>query len=308
MPGLLKIFLFVAGALTAGALVAPPVFWAGQALATAGISEWLAGFPFHRVLTRSVQISAIVLLWPAIRWLGVRRLSALNLFPNPVAARDVIFGLVISAGIVAVLALSCLLTGFFVPRADWAWLGLGRITLTAGVVSAIEEFVFRGIILGICLWSFRPVAALVLSTVLFTAVHFLRPARTELAAESVRWWSGFAELGSFVANLPGPALLLFGAASLFAAGWILGDSAWRTKSLWLPFGLHAGWIFSQQTSNLFLQPRGGDALPFLPWTGPSLVSGAVPTGLLPLLALLVTGILVRLYLRYVFRPVSRSAA
>ena len=308
MPGLLKIFLFVAAVLTSGALVAPPVFWAGQAMAAAGISDWLAGFPFHRVLTRSVQISALVLLWPAIRWLGVRRWSELNLLRNPVAVRDVVAGLVLSAGVVFLLALFYVAAGFFVPRAEWAWLGLGRIVMTAAAVSAIEEFLFRGVILGICLWSLRPWSALTLTTVLFTAVHFVRPARTELSAEAVRWWSGFSELGSFVSNLPAPALLLFGAASLFAAGWILGDAALRTKSLCLPFGLHAGWIFSQQTSNLVLQPAGGDALQFLPLIGPSLVSGAVPTGLLPLVAIVVTAVLVRFYLRHVFRPVSRSAA
>jgi hypothetical protein len=41
----------------------------------------------------------------------------------------------------------------------------------------------------------------------------------------------------------------------------------------------------------------------LPWVGPNLVSGAVPTGLVPLVALLVTGLLVKFYLHHVFRPV-----
>jgi hypothetical protein len=46
----------------------------------------------------------------------------------------------------------------------------------------------------------------------------------------------------------------------------------------------------------------------LPWVGPNLVSGAVPTGILPLVALVATGLLVKLYLRHVFRPVASPLA
>jgi len=77
-----------------------------------------------------------------------------------------------------------------------------------------------------------------------------------------------------------------------------------TRSLWLPIGLHAGWVFAQQTSNLFLQTTASGPSAWLPWVGPNLVSGAVPTGLLPLAALLATGLLVKFYLLHVFRPVA----
>jgi len=102
-------------------------------------------------------------------------------------------------------------------------------------------------------------------------------------------------------GLPSPALLVLGLASLLVAGWILGECTVRTRSLWLPIGLHAGWVFSQQTTNLLLQPTWADPAGFLPWVGPNLVSGAVPTGLLPVVALLLTGLMVRFYLGNVSR-------
>jgi membrane protease YdiL (CAAX protease family) len=108
--------------------------------------------------------------------------------------------------------------------------------------------------------------------------------------------------------LPPGALLIFGAASLFVAGWILATAALGTRSLWLPIGLHAGWVFAQQTTNLALQNTGPGPAGSLPWVGPNLVSGAVPTGLIPLAALVLTGVLVRLYLRHVFRPVASHLA
>lgn len=304
MPAYLKVLLYLVVSFSAGALVAPPIFWAGQALADAGISSWLAGFPFHRVLSRCIQVSGVVLLWPALRWIGLRRLSELGLQRNPRAAADTVAGLVLSVSMVVLLAGVYLAAGMFELRAGPDWGALGRIVLTAVVVSGLEEAVFRGVVLGLCLWTLPRRGAILVTTLLFVAVHFVKPAKTAIAGDAVRWSSGFSEALRFTDGLPGGWLLLSGAASLFVAGWILGSAAVRTKSLWLPIGLHAGWILSQQSTGVFLRAVPKDAAVLLPWAGPNLVSGAVPTGLLPLAALLVTGMLVGFYLRNVFRPSS----
>lgn len=307
MPAYLKVLLYLAASFVAGALVAPPIFWAGQALADSGVSGWLAGFPFHRVLSRCLQVSGVVLLWPALRWIGLRRPSELGLRRNPLAAVDTSAGLVLAVALVAALSAFYVLSGMFVLRPGPDWAALGRIVLTAVAVSGLEEVVFRGVVLGICLWTLSRRGAIFVTTLLFVVVHFVKPAKTAIAPEAVRWSSGFTEALRFSDGLPGGWLLLSGMASLFVAGWILGSAAVRTKSLWLPIGLHAGWILAQQSSGVFLRPATADAAALLPWVGPNLVSGAVPTGLLPLAVLLATGVLVGLYLRHVFRPVAPGA-
>lgn len=304
MPAYLKILVFLLGSLVIGALVAPPIFWLGQSLAASGFSGWLAGFPFHRVLSRCLQVSVLVLLLPALRWIGLRRPSELNLQRNPRAASDASAGFAIAVAGVAALAALYFFTGWFVLAPAANWTSLGRIVLTAGVVGAVEEVVFRGVVLGICLWSLPRRPAIFVSAVFFAAVHFLKPAKSEIAAGAVRWWSGLAEMLDLAPGLPSPAILVFGFASLLVAGWILGSCAVRTRSLWLPFGLHAGWVFSQQSSNLFLRPAAADPAALLPWVGPNLVNGAVPTGLLPLAVLLFTGAMVRLYLGNAERQAS----
>lgn len=303
-----KIIVYLAVALSAGALLAPPIFWAGQALASAGITEWLAGFPFHRVLSRCLQVSALVLLVPALWWIGLRRPADLYLRRNPLAVADLICGLMVSIALVAAVAALSLFVGWLQWRPDLAWSGLLRIIPTAAAVSVVEEAVLRGVLLGLCLWSLPRFAAMAATTAVFVVVHFIKPAKTEIAPEAVRWWSGLAEALRFTETAPSATLLLFGAASLFVAGWILASAALRTRSLWLPIGLHAGWVFAQQTSNLALQTTSDGPGAWLPWIGPNLVSGAVPTGLLPLLALALTGALVGLYLRHVFRPVASPLA
>jgi len=302
MPAYLKIIIYLAVSLAAGAAVAPPVFWLGQALAHSGISDWLAGFPFHRVLSRCLQVSLVVLLWPTVQWIGLRRISALGLRSNPVSARDVSTGVLLGVFGVFLVSAICLFLGFISWRDDPAFGSLGRIVLTAGAVSLVEEAVFRGIVLGICLWNLSARGAIAVSSALFAVVHFLKPAKTRLAPEAVQWSSGYTELFSFAGALPSSAVLFFGLASLFLAGWILARATLRTRSLWLPIGLHAGWVFGVQTSNLFLRSTSSDGAGFLPWVGPALVSGAVPTGLLPLGGLLLAGWLVGLYLKHVFRP------
>jgi membrane protease YdiL (CAAX protease family) len=304
MPAYLKILLYLVTVFVVGALVAPPVFWLGQWLEAAGLSVWLAGFPFHRVLSRCIQVSALVLLWPTLRWVGLRRPAELNLQPNPSWRSDLVAGVAMASGLVAMLAVFYVAGGFAHLRPEPAWSGLVRILLTAAAVSGIEEVVFRGVVLGLCLWSLPRAGAIFVSTLFFVVVHFIKPSKTAMAPEAVGWSSGLAEALRFREGLPEGGLLIFGAASLFVAGWILGAAAVRTRSLWLPIGLHAGWIFSQQTSNLFLQTASASPSGHLPWVGPSLVSGAVPTGILPLGVLVLTGLLVQLYLRYVFRPVA----
>jgi len=303
MPAYLKIPVYLIVAIVAGALVAPPVFWLGQFLSSSGVSDWLAGFPFHRVLSRCLQVSLIVLLWPALRWIGLRRPSDLGFRPNPVPLRDLLAGLIFALVTTALLAGVLFVLGFLSLRANPDLPVLARIFGTAAVVSVVEEVIFRGVILGVCLWGLRPRGAILVSTLIFAALHFIKPSKAVLEPDQVQWFSGLAETLGFAAGLPSPWILFFGVASLVMVGWILARAAVDTASLWLPIGLHAGWIFGVQATNLFFKSGTADAAgQIFPWVGPSLVSGTVPTGVLPLACLALAGWLVRLYQRHVFRP------
>ena len=302
MPAYLKILVYLGVSVAAGALAAPPVFWIGQSLAASGTSDWLSGFPFHRVLSRCLQVSLIVLLWPALRWIGLCRPSELGLQRNTLAWRDLLAGFIAAVCSVGLLLVVLVVCGFSVLRADPNLLALGRVFGTAAVVSVVEEAVFRGVILGVCLWGLRANAAILVSTLVFVVMHFVKPAKTALAAGQISWLTGLGETLNFAAGLPSAAVLFFGAASLFLAGWILGRATIDTASLWLAIGLHAGWIFGVQTTNIFFKSSVPEASTHLPWVGPSLVSGAVPTGLLPLAGLALAGWMTQLYLRHAFRP------
>ncbi len=291
-----KILLYLLCVLVVAVFVSPLAYWLVQWLAGQGVLTGLAGHPFHRYFSRTVQVAAFVFLIPLLFWLGIRSTREFGLEPNRHRLRDLVAGLIIA--VIPVVILAGFYLGFDVYRVkkDLAASGLLRIVLTAGFVAMVEEFLFRGVILGLTVKAIGRTGGLLLVSAVFAGVHFLKSAKEPLPV--VHWYSGFQELQAVFGGFPGLALFLYGYLSLFVAGLILGSAALRTRSLFLPIGLHAGWILTQQGLQWLAKFRGKPVEEYLPWVGPNLVSGAVPTGLAPLLALVLTGVAVLFYLRH----------
>lgn len=280
--------------------ISPPLYWAGSYLSDAGLLRIVEGFPFHRYFSRSVQISALLLLWPAFRWVGIHRLSELGIEPNRRWRRDLAVGFLIALLPILALGAGYFFWGVYEPRPDWEGAKFLRVAGTACAVSVIEEFLFRCVFLGLCLMAMGRFAAVSFSAVFFAVVHFLKTSKQPLETP-VTWWSGWEQLPLLFSSAPDWPLLGWAFVSLVLAGILLAVATLRTRSLFLPIGLHAGWILGQQGMQIVgkFDIKPSDRL--LPWVGENVVSGAVPTGLVPLIVLGLTGILIALYLRHVFR-------
>ena len=94
-----------------------------------------------------------------------------------------------------------------------------------------------------------------------------------------------------------PLLVAGGVSHALLIGWILADARLRTRSLWLPIGLHAGWIFANGIFNKLAHRE----MLALPWLGRNLLVGIVP-----LCLALVSWALIRLWLKHVERSRSES--
>jgi membrane protease YdiL (CAAX protease family) len=232
--------------------------------------------------------------------MGIRRFSDLALQPNLQWRRDLISGFLLALVPVILLGAGYILSGVFSPKPNFDSAGFLRIGGTAVVVSTIEEFLFRGVLLGLAVAVMPRYAAALLSAVLFSVVHFMRTSRQALEVP-VGWLSGFEQLPLAFSSAPPWPLLGWGFLSLLIAGILLAYATIQTRSLFIPTGLHAGWIFGQQSLQLVAQFRPKPTDTLLPWVGPNVVSGAVPTGLLPAFALLATCVFVWVYLRRVSR-------
>ena len=303
---LLRLFGFVGTVLLAACIVSPPLYWAGSWLSEAGILPIVKGFPFHRYFSRSVQVSALILLWPAFCWIGIRHLRELGIVPNARWRGGLLAGFLMALLPVVLMGMVYIHQGVWViegPVNPARFLSIGA---SAAAVSLLEEFFFRGVILGLCLMAMSRWSALFVSAVIFSVVHFVKTSKSG-RGDPVTWSSGFEQIPLAFSSAPPWPLLGWGFLSLLVAGLILGVATSRTRSLFLSIGLHAGWIFGQKGLELLakFQPKPADAL--LPWAGPNVVSGAVPTGLVPVAVLLLTWTLVSLRLRHVEKKDHRSA-
>lgn len=287
MRSLGKIFLYVLLVLLGGALAAPQAWHMIQTMPP----EWLGGLvgkvqgmPFHRYLSRSLQVAAILLLWPLLRSLKIRSLRELGLRPSPSPGRDLILGLMLGAGGALFLETWLIGGGFFGWSGGWSGAVVPRILLTAVVVASLEEFLFRGVVLGFCRQSLSPYPSLVLSSLFFAIVHFFNLPH---AAEDggPRWWSGLAHLSGGGSAFPSVALFLWAFATLSLAGLLLGWLTIRTGALWAAIALHGSWILCQQMFSAAFSFRGGTPCSFLPWSGVPQCHGAVPVGVIPLISL-----------------------
>lgn len=263
---------YFAATILFGAVVAPLLFWVAQWLAGHGILPGLARFEFESFFHRALLLGALLFLWPLLRWLGIRSRHDLGLVPNRHWARDAGIGFLISALPVLCCAGVLLFQDVYTMRPSVAWNKVGSVALAAAAVPFIEETLFRGLFLGILLRGNRPLPAALLSAGIFSIVHFLKA--PDQTTTSVAWTSGFISLAHSFDQFTKPMLVLAGFTTLFLIGLILADARLRTRSLWLPIGLHAGWIFA---SGAFTKIAHREILA-LPWLGKNLLIGIVPLG------------------------------
>jgi len=273
-----------------GVMAAPLLYWAAQALAVHGIFPAVAHFDFESFFHRALMLGAIVFLWPLLRWLGIKTRRDLELEPNGRWLRDVIVGFLLSALPVLLCEIFLVARGSYSVRANPSWTAIAFIVPSAVVVPLIEEAFFRGFFLGILLRSFRPWTANLLSAALFSIVHFLKA--PEETSKTVKWFSGFVSLGHSFDQFSEPMLVLCGFTTLFAIGVILAQGRLGTRSLWLPIGLHSGWILASESFGKIARRE----LVALPWLGKNLL-----VGLVPLAACLLSWVLMRAWLNYAAR-------
>ena len=289
MRELAKIIVYLVAVVLLGALLAPLLYWAGNALAAGGTFRFLGDVSFQRYFNRAVLVAALVLLWPTVRSLRIGGWRDLGLDPDARWRAHLGVGLAIGAGLVAVMALIYVPLGFYRWKGDLPpWERLPPLALSAVVVALLEECLFRGGIFGLFRRTLRPFTALFWVTTIFAIVHFLKPDE-KFVIQGVNWLSGFALLPRVFHQFAEPMSVLAGFTTIFVLGWVLGYATLRTRSLWLAIGFHAGVVFVKMSFAKFTKR---EALS-LPWIGAKLEIGLVPVGVLAL-----GGVLVWLYLRH----------
>jgi membrane protease YdiL (CAAX protease family) len=269
-----KVWLYAAASVLLGAWASPLLYNAGKAIAeicatkqTNGPLEWLAGLcqttDFPGFFGVSLLISAVILFLPFMHWLrGGRaggdgnpwsfrlphsartRTAGQRLAKNPHGLRQGVTGFLLVSALFLMLAGVMVLTGIF----EWKSPGenVAKLVLRASAaalgLAVLQEILFRGIAMGIFLRAMRPAAALGMSAVFFALVHFLNPPHGVSVIDADASGTGFELLRNIMARFSHPQVILGTFAPLLALGGVLAYARWRTASLCMSIGLHAGWI------------------------------------------------------------------
>jgi membrane protease YdiL (CAAX protease family) len=316
---ILKIIVFIAAVMLSGALLAPWLFNAGKALAemTQGrdlspvvcyVADATRRSEFPRYFDRALLLSALVLLIPAIHWLRIGQprgrfrdtpwslripdqqvtTGGQPLRPNPYGILHMLIGLLFAAGTLLISGRVLVAAGWFNWREGYdPAAAAASAVLPAIAVPFIEEIIFRGVLLGIFLRAMRPSVAIASLAFLFAVLHFLKPPPGVLIEDPGAAMAGLEMLSHIFQRFgdPGPLISEFG--TLLSVGLVLGYARWRTASLWLPAGLHTGWVFALIFfKELTLSGPRPDGF------GRYLVGYTLRDGIVPTVIVLATGILV----------------
>lgn len=122
------------------------------------------------------------------------------------------------------------------------------------IIGWLEEAIFRGMVLRMFYTATKPMTAVILSALVFAAVHF--KSVPDSVGEPFHWYSGM-----LVAGYQSVSVFLTVEAidfcNLFLAGVVLNLVFLRTGSLVGCMGIHAGWVLIRNTwSELVNIPEG----------------------------------------------------
>ena len=271
-----------------GSVLAPWLFWLGQWAGSTFSINYLLETPYQRYFNRAFLIAALALLWPLLRMLRIRGVSDLHLRKNPLRWKDLAFGFGIAVLLLLPLWWAALSTGLYEFKQEpFRWSPIFKAIRTAVPVALLEEAFFRAGLMGLVMRSAPQRVALWFVAAMYSIVHWITPPKISPIVE-VQWFSGFELLPHCFWRFADPLLLVGGFLTLLAVGLILGVARLRTHSLWLPIGLHAGWIFGIKASRPYLE----GIREALPWLGAELLIGVWPLGVV-----CATGVAVLFYLR-----------
>jgi len=196
------------------------------------------------------MIVALAGIWPLLRVLGLCSWSGLGYIRARGRSRHVLAGWALGAGSLAFLIIVTVAFGRHTLNLDKS---AGQIAGAAlryffvGVlVALVEETLFRGVIQGALQRGMNAVLALLSASAIYSAVHFLKPYNANIPADQVQWNSGFVCLAGVVPHSFDHHGVLISVVTLFLAGCVLGLAYVKTGALYLPIGLHAGWVWANE--------------------------------------------------------------
>lgn len=209
-------------------------------------------FTLSKIITKSTQLFLVLSIFPAMAYLKFNK-GDLGFATKAVFLKQVFQGF--GLGFVTLMPVFIVLYALGVNIIDEAqvWtveLVAKKMAISlslALLISMIEEPIFRGILFAGLKKHMPAIAAILISSTYYAALHFL-DSHTEIPFQQVRVLSGFTLLGEAFANLLNTEILSAFLA-LLMVGIFLGILRAQVKeSLGLCIGCHTCWVWQIKMS------------------------------------------------------------
>ena len=225
-------------------------------------------FPFHRIGERIGMLAFLGGFLLVARRLRLADRASLGFAaPRAVFLRELAIGLALGvitmAGVAASMAALGLLD--FHPAAGYGAGALAALVakrLASGLaVALIEETALRGAMFSGIRRESGTTAAVVLTSLVYSATHFL--GSFHIPAAQVSSWSGVALLHGTLQSFDHPLGIADAFLCLTAVGLVLALVRSITGNIAAGMGLHAGWVWVMLVAHSLSQPKRTAALAFL---------------------------------------------
>lgn len=299
---------YIAAVLVGAALLAPHFYRIGNAFTAFALAHgwrdsavigWIVraaektGLPGY--FDRAALVVALIGLWPLFRSLRLTRPEIIGSCSLRDSSKHAAIGFILAAACIAIMGVAFSHFGVSRIPKSAAWGKVMTPLISGWCVAALEEFLFRGAMLGVLRRSLRPMPALLVTTVLFALLHFLKPPEQDsIPPDEVSWASGFLVAARLLDGFAEWQNIVAEFFLLFAVGGILGGARMATGGLGLGIGLHAGLVtamkyFSQVSTPTAAMRREE----FFPWVSENHCKAIVGSyvGLVPVAVILIIGIL-----------------
>jgi membrane protease YdiL (CAAX protease family) len=227
-------FCFWISIILISALLSPLVFSFTQQ------SDFFSQYPFHRVFNRVLMISALLCLYPLLRYWNISWKSLLGGFSKSSLVQILRF-----SGL-GLASLALLLIPYFIFEyreftADKSFFKIGEYILSAAAIGFLEEILFRGVffLALLPLLRIKPYVWILINSFFFASVHFLKAKPLE---STIQWDSGLFLWQQMVTSIDFNQEFYARWMGLFLVGITLCMLVTWKRKLWPSMGLHAGWV------------------------------------------------------------------
>ena len=225
-------------------------------------------FPFHRIGERIGLLALVIGFILAARRTGLADKQSLGYgLRRPLFIREMLIGL--GMGVVGMLIIVAAMTAL--GLLDWTEASAataGRLTkivfnrlLSGLAVGFIEETMLRGLMFAAIARESGTRAAILLTSVVYSAVHFLDS--YHIAPDQVTASSGIDLLTGILHRFSTPLAMADAFLCLLAVGLLLAVIRAKTGSIAAGLGLHAGWVWVILFTRELSKPVRGQPLSFL---------------------------------------------